>query len=56
MMKDVFILMLDGHDLGEFRSSKSGKNAFRLADAVLRSAGVDMSKHIFVLRKEFSNV
>lgn len=55
-MKDVFILMLDGHDLREFKTSKSGKNAFRLADAVLRSAGVDMTKHVLVLKKEFSNV
>lgn len=55
-MKDVFILMLDGHDLGEFKTSKSGKNAFRLADTVLRSAGVDMTKHVLVLRKEFFNV
>ena len=56
MMKDCFILMIDGHDVAEFRSSKSGKNAFRLADVVLRSAGVDMTKHVLVLRKEFFNV
>ena len=38
----VFILMVDGHDVAEFKSLKSGRAAYNLADAVLRFANVDM--------------
>ena len=55
-MKDLYILMVDGHDVAEFRTSRSGKAAFKLADAVLRSAGVSTDKHVWVLRKEYKNV
>ena len=56
MTKDVFILMIDGQDVAEFKTSRSGKAAFKLADAVLRYASVDMSKHIMVLRREYKSV
>lgn len=56
MVKDLFILMVDGRDVAEFKTSRSGKAAFKLADAVLRSANVDMTKHVMVLRKEYKNV
>lgn len=56
MMKDVFILMIDGQDVAEFKTSKSGKAAFKLADTVLRFVNVDMTKHVMVLRRECKNV
>lgn len=56
MTKDVFILMIDGQDVAEFKTSRSGKAAYKLAEAVLQFANVDMSKHIMVLRREYKNV
>lgn len=56
MNRDCYILMVDGQDVAEFKTSRAGKAAFKLADAVLRSAGVDMVKHIMVLRKGYKNV
>lgn len=56
MTKDVFILMVDGQDVAEFKTSRSGKAAFKLADAVLRFANVDMTKHVMVLRREYKKV
>ena len=56
MTKDVFILMVDGKDIAEFKTSRSGKAAFKLADAVLRFANVDMTKHVMALRREYKNI
>lgn len=56
MVKVFFVLMVDGQDVAEFKTSRSGEAAFKLADAVLRSVNVDMSKHVMVLRKEYKNV
>lgn len=54
--RDMYILMIDGQDVAEFKTSRSGKNAFKLADAVLRFANVDMTKHVMVLRWEYKRV
>lgn len=56
MTQDVFILMIDGQNVAEFKTSRSGKAAFKLAKAVLQFANVDMTKHIMVLRKEYKDV
>lgn len=56
MMKDHFILMVNGHDCAEFKSARSGKAAFSIVDCALRLAGVDRDKCIIVLRREYKNV
>lgn len=52
-MKEYFILMVNGRDCAEFKSSRSGKAAFSLVDRALWMAGVDRTKYIIALRKEY---